>query len=120
MGKQKQQQEQDAYAQVAGAIGGLAIVFGGLAAIKDKLGLNWPVTVLLTAGVLVALGYAAFKVRTGFKRLLAGDVRPATALAQEAPAVLDDEDQADAQAVPAHPELTAALRTAGAIGKEEV
>ncbi|GAA1540673.1 hypothetical protein GCM10009730_57250 [Streptomyces albidochromogenes] len=120
MGKQKQQQEQDAYAQVAGTIGGLAIVFGGLAAIKDKLGLPWPVTVLLTAGALVTLGYGAFKVRTGFRRLLAGDVQPVMALRQEAPTAPVDDEQADAQAVPAHPELTAALSTAGAIGRDQV
>ncbi|OII61321.1 hypothetical protein BJP40_05990 [Streptomyces sp. CC53] len=114
--------EQDLYAQTAGAIGGLAIVFGILAAIKDKTGLSWPATVLLTAGALVALGYAAFKAREGVRRLLAGKTQPVTAVQHEAPSGLAAPlDALDAPGeVPAHPELTAALRTAGAIAKEEV
>ncbi|MFE7779292.1 FtsK/SpoIIIE domain-containing protein [Streptomyces sp. NPDC057445] len=120
MGRKRQQQGEDSYGQAAGAIGGLAIAFGILAAIKDKLGLSWPATVLLTAGVLVALGYGAWKVRTGLKRLWAGDTQPATALKQEAPDAVLDEAQTDAEDVPVHPELTAALTTAGAIGREEV
>jgi S-DNA-T family DNA segregation ATPase FtsK/SpoIIIE len=112
----KKQQEQDAYGQAAGAIGGLAIVFGVLAAIKDKLGLSWPVTVLLTVGVLVALGYLAWRIRTAVRRLMAGEVRPVAVLQQEAPQTAVE----GADAAPAHPELTAALATAGAIGKDEI
>ncbi|WP_158828128.1 FtsK/SpoIIIE domain-containing protein [Streptomyces sp. NRRL S-118] len=115
MGKKKQQ-EQDAYGQAAGAIGGLAIVFGVLAAIKDRLGLSWPATVLLTVGVLVALGYLAWRIRTAVRRLMAGEARPAAVLQQEASeAALEEAD-----AAPAHPELTAALATAGAIGRDQV
>ncbi|MBJ6636956.1 hypothetical protein H4K36_01435 [Streptomyces sp. DHE7-1] len=115
------------YAQTAGAIGVLATAFGVLAAIKDKLGLTWPATVLLTAGALIASGYGAWKAKTAAKRLWAHE--PKASKAQTAAGT-----QAVAQAVtlpagstlppvetaPAHPELTAALRTAGAIGKDEV
>ncbi|MET9913593.1 hypothetical protein ABZZ74_43760 [Streptomyces sp. NPDC006476] len=76
MSKKKQQAKDasdDLYGQAAGGIGGLAVVFGILAAIKDKLGLSWPATVLLTAGTLVALGYAAWKLSATVKRVLAGE-----------------------------------------------
>ncbi|PWI05694.1 hypothetical protein DIZ27_37840 [Streptomyces sp. NWU339] len=119
MGK-KQQAGEDTYGQAAGAIGGLAIAFGILAAIKDKLGLSWPATVLLTAGALVALGYAAWRIRTAVKQLWARGAQPATALKQDAPAASLDGEPTDAEAVVAHPELTAALRTAGVIGNEQV
>ncbi|MGW0315429.1 FtsK/SpoIIIE domain-containing protein [Streptomyces flavidovirens] len=119
MGKRKQQADEDTYAQAAGAIGGLAITFGVLAAIKDKLGLSWPATVLLTAGALVALGYLAWRLKAGLSRLWARNPQPAAALKQEAPAMPVDEEQTGAQAVP-HPELTAALSTAGAIGKDQI
>ncbi|AKN75007.1 hypothetical protein QR97_39705 [Streptomyces sp. PBH53] len=124
MGKRKPQASQrgeDAYGQLAGAIGGLVIVFGILAAIKDRLGLSWPATVLLTAGLLVALGYLAWKVRTGVIRRWAQGAQPAVTLVQEAPAQVQDQaaDGAGA-AVEAHPELTAKLVTAGAIGKDEL
>ncbi|MFE0790409.1 FtsK/SpoIIIE domain-containing protein [Streptomyces mutabilis] len=120
MGKKKQQASDDLAGQAAGAIGGLAIVFGVLAAIKDKLGLSWPATVLLTAGVLVALGYGVWRLRSGIRRLLTGATEPATALKQEAPAPSLDGEEMSAEEVPAHPELTAALRTAGVIGGEQV
>ncbi|MFH9821373.1 FtsK/SpoIIIE domain-containing protein [Streptomyces sp. NPDC017230] len=120
MGKKKQQASDDVAGQTAGAIGGLAVVFGVLAAIKDKLGLNWPATVLLTAGVLVALGYGAWRLRTAIVRLIAGEAQPAAALKQETPAASLDGEPTDAEALPAHPELTAALRTAGVIGNEQV
>lgn len=125
MGK-KQQTGDDTYGQAAGAIGGLAIAFGVLAAIKDKLGLSWPATVLLTAGALVLLGYLAWKIRTGLKRLRTGERlrvgegKVAVALRQEAPVRATDEPEAGVQAVPAHPELTAALTTAGAIGRDQI
>ncbi|MEU0670908.1 hypothetical protein ABZ508_34390 [Streptomyces lavendulocolor] len=116
MGK-KQQQEQDAYGQLAGAIGGLVIVFAILAAIRDKLGLSWTATVLLVVGVLVALGYGLWKLRGAVLRALAGQAPPAPqgqqpAVADPAGAAQDDE--------PAHPELTAALIAAGAIDKADV
>ncbi|MBD9730376.1 hypothetical protein IGX29_00815 [Streptomyces sp. H28] len=116
MGK-KQQASDDVYAQTAGAIGGLAVAFGILAAIKDKLGLSWPATVLLTAGVLVALGYGAWRLRAAIVRLVAGGKQPAATLKQEAPA---EGLVAAEEAVPAHPELTEALVTAGVIDKTEV
>ncbi|MEU2554647.1 FtsK/SpoIIIE domain-containing protein [Streptomyces sp. NPDC013313] len=115
------------YAQTAGAIGILATAFGVLAAIKDKLGLTWPATVLLTAGALVALGYGTWKTKTAAKRLWAR--QPTAAKAQtaagtqtvaQAVALPADSALPPAETSPAHPELTAALRTAGAIGKDEV
>jgi len=113
----KQQASDDVYAQAAGAIGGLAVAFGILAAIRDKLGLSWPATVLLTAGVLVALGYGAWRLRAAIVGLVAGGKQPAAALKQEAPA---EGLVAAEEAVPAHPELTEALVTAGVIDKAEV
>ncbi|WP_405575565.1 FtsK/SpoIIIE domain-containing protein [Streptomyces sp. NBC_01167] len=121
MGKKKQQQQasDDTYGQTAGAIGGLAIAFGVLAAIKDKLGLSWPATVLLTAGTLVALGYAAWKLKATVRRLRAGEGSVSVALRQEAPGEEGQEVQ-EAEDVPAHGELTAALTTAGAIGRDQI
>ncbi|MDQ0904652.1 S-DNA-T family DNA segregation ATPase FtsK/SpoIIIE [Streptomyces canus] len=119
---QKSQVSEDLSGQAVGAIGGLAVVFGVLAAIKDKLGLSWPATVLLTVGVLVGLGYAAWQLRTRLKRWLASELKPATALKQEAApatAVIGG-DQAAAQAAVAHPQLTGALIKAGAISKDEI
>ncbi|MEU9663507.1 FtsK/SpoIIIE domain-containing protein [Streptomyces chartreusis] len=136
MGRKKQQaSSEDMAGQAAGAIGVLAIAFGVLAAIKDKTGLSWPATVLLTAGALVVLGYGALRLRgmlgqrlagvagpaTALKQAAAGTVeQPSAALQQDAPVASLDGDQTDAQTVPAHPELTAALRTAGVIGSEQV
>ncbi|MEU1918358.1 hypothetical protein [Streptomyces massasporeus] len=88
MAKQKQQQEDELYAQAAGAIGALAIAAGVLAAIKDKLGLSWPATLALTVGALIALGYLAWRLKTGVRRLWARDAgpgKPQTAMRQEAP-----------------------------------
>ncbi|MER5973288.1 FtsK/SpoIIIE domain-containing protein [Streptomyces sp. NPDC002055] len=130
MGRKKQQasaSEEEVYGQAAGAIGAIAIAAGGLAAVKDKTGLSWPATLLVTAGALVALGYLAWRIKTGLKQLWKRDAKPATAqgtsaaaLAQEAPATGGEEADDTETAVPAHPELTAALRTAGAIGREQV
>ncbi|MFE1996289.1 FtsK/SpoIIIE domain-containing protein [Streptomyces parvulus] len=120
MGRKKQQVNDDAWGQAAGAIGGLAIVFGILGAIKDKLGLSWPVTVVLVVGVLVGLGYGAWRLRSGLQRLLTGQAQPAAALKQEAAPAASLDGETDAEAVPPHPELTAALRTAGVIGGEQV
>ncbi|MFK4103214.1 FtsK/SpoIIIE domain-containing protein [Streptomyces sp. NPDC019531] len=117
---QKSQVSEDTYGQAAGAIGALAIVFGVLAAIKDKLGLSWPATVLLTAGVLVGLGYAAWQLRARLKQWLASEPQTAAALKQEAPAAGGLGAETAVEAAPAHPELTAALRTAGAIGQDQV
>ncbi|MEU5430932.1 hypothetical protein AB0H73_35740, partial [Streptomyces olivoreticuli] len=121
MGRKRQydnnEDGQDAYGQMAGAIGALVIAFGILAAIKDKLGLSWPATVLLTAGTLVALGYLAWRIKTWVKRRWADDGGSAEALKQEAPVQV--EQAADA-AAPVHSELTAALVRAGAIGRDEV
>jgi S-DNA-T family DNA segregation ATPase FtsK/SpoIIIE len=130
VGRKKQQASDDMAGQAAGAIGGLAIAFGALAAIKDKLGLSWPATVALAAGALVAIGYGIWRLRSSLKRLLAGTAEPSAALKQkapaaagegnqEAPAAALDGDQTDAHEV-AHPELTGALRTAGVIGSEQV
>jgi S-DNA-T family DNA segregation ATPase FtsK/SpoIIIE len=114
--KKPQQQEQDAYAQAAGAIGGLVIVFAILAAIKDKLGLSWTATVLLVVGVLVALGYLAWRIRTAVLRAWTSAPQTATVSPQGAPGKVAE----TAEAVPAHPELTAVLAAAGAIGKDQV
>ncbi|MFD9097828.1 FtsK/SpoIIIE domain-containing protein [Streptomyces collinus] len=123
------------YAQAAGAIGGLVIAFGVLAAIKDKLGLSWPATVLVTAGSLIALGYGIWRARTAVRRLWAREPRTAAkpqasagtppagqAVAlHAAPVTLQaDGTLAPAEPAPAHPELTAALITAGAIGRDQI
>ncbi|MFF3748592.1 FtsK/SpoIIIE domain-containing protein [Streptomyces kronopolitis] len=110
---------EDIYAHTAGAIGGLGMVLAGLIAIKSKLGLSWPATVALTAGALVALGYAAWRVKTGVMRWWAGKPAEAssTALAQDSlPGGADDAEVL----IPTHPELTAALTRTGAIGKDEI
>ncbi|MEU6664265.1 FtsK/SpoIIIE domain-containing protein [Streptomyces sp. NPDC046821] len=121
MGRKKGQsggQAEDLYGHVAGAIGGLGFVFAGLTAIKVKLGLNWPATVALAAAVLIALGWAAWWVKTSVIRLWAKKPSegPSKALAQESPTNGAD----DAQAAVSHPELTAALTRTGAIGKDEI
>lgn len=118
MGKRKSQasHDDDVWGQAAGAIGTLAIMFGILAAIKDKLGLSWLGTALVTAGVLVTLGYAAWRVRV---LLLAwkGDGKPAAEAKKESTAAAVE---AAVETAPAHPELTSALATAGAIGRDQV
>ncbi|MFJ7264970.1 FtsK/SpoIIIE domain-containing protein [Streptomyces globosus] len=119
MGKRtkKDQQEQDLYAQGAGAIGGLVIVFGILAAIKDTLGLSWPATVLVLVGALVLLGYGAYKARQAVRRLMERRAQPAAPQQQTEVA---EAPEAAASVVQAHPELTEALVTAGVIDKTEV
>ncbi|WP_328881810.1 FtsK/SpoIIIE domain-containing protein [Streptomyces sp. NBC_00299] len=123
---------------MAGAIGGLAIAFGGLAAIKDKLGLSWLATVALTAGALVGLGYLAWKIRTGTARMWARsrETSPAisqTALRQEPPVQAASEAHVPGEAVgeaktpveavpngdESHPQLTMLLSRVGAIGSDE-
>ncbi|MGV9892074.1 hypothetical protein [Streptomyces sp. NPDC003395] len=84
--RRRAQQQEDIYGEMAGAIGALAIITGALAAVKDKLGLSWPVTILLVAGVLVGLGYAAWKVRVAIQRRWSGQTQPVERLRQEAPA----------------------------------
>ncbi|MFF0142380.1 FtsK/SpoIIIE domain-containing protein [Streptomyces sp. NPDC005227] len=119
MGKKKQQasaDSDDVWGQAAGAIGTLAIMFGILAAIKDRLGLSWLATVLVTGGFLVAVGYAAWRIRVFLLAWkaggtpAAGEKKPAAALAQEAPA---DEGPARDE------DLTKALAACGAIGKDQ-
>lgn len=89
MGKKKRHdsREEDLYGNAAGAIGGLVMVTGGLMLVKIKTGLPWVVTILLVAGVLVGLGYAAWKVKTTVQRRWAHKPAdapaPAAALAQE-------------------------------------
>ncbi|MEU3065038.1 FtsK/SpoIIIE domain-containing protein [Streptomyces subrutilus] len=122
MGKQQKldsREPDDLYAHSAGAIGVLVMVTGGLMAVKTQLGLSWTATVLLTVGVLVALGYAAWRIKTAVTRWWARTPaeKPAAAMAQESPA---DAAEASEAPVPAHPELTAALTTAAAIGREQV
>ncbi|MFG2395193.1 FtsK/SpoIIIE domain-containing protein [Streptomyces lavendulae] len=116
MGK-KQQQDQDAAAQVAGGIGGLAIVTGVLAAIKERTGLPWGATVALVAGMLIAAGYGAWKLRTVYVRFRAGFKPSAAALKSEVPAA---QQETAAEEVPRHPELSEALITSGVIDKAEV
>ncbi|MFF4756348.1 FtsK/SpoIIIE domain-containing protein [Streptomyces sp. NPDC002514] len=130
MGKRKQQAspiKEDTYGQAAGAIGVLVIAFGILAAIKDKTGLSWPATVLLTAGMLVALGYGAWKAKTTLKRLWAREPKPGKTQAAagtsgtQAVTLQADGTLAPAETdAPPHPELTAALTTAGAIGRDQI
>ncbi|CAM5668286.1 hypothetical protein [Streptomyces parvulus] len=84
MGRKKQQVNDDAWGHAAGAIGGLVTVFAVLGAIKDKLGLSWPVTVVLVVAVLVGLGYGAWRLRSSLQRLLTGQTQPAATLKQEA------------------------------------
>ncbi|MGW6262552.1 FtsK/SpoIIIE domain-containing protein [Streptomyces sp. NPDC055085] len=120
MGKGKQQvraDSDDVWGQAAGAIGTLAIATGMLAAIKDKLGLSWVTTVLVTAGALVALGFAVWRVRVWFLALSASG-KPPAAGAKESTAISATE--AVVETAPAHPELTAVLTTAGAIGRDQV
>ncbi|WP_411152972.1 FtsK/SpoIIIE domain-containing protein [Streptomyces sp. A30] len=122
MGKKRNRRDddrvEDVYGQSAGAIGGLVIVMGILYAIKDKTGLPWPAAVLLTVGVLVGLGYAAWRVKTEIVRRWARKPAEASskALAQESPPT--DGDNAQVAVVP-HPELTRALVRTGAIDKDE-
>lgn len=121
MGKKRKsdsREPDDIYAHSAGAIGLLVMVSAGLMAIKIELGLSWPVAVILTVGALIALGYAAWWVKTTVLRLWnrkPGESAPAAAaaLAQESLS-----DQAETE--PAHPELTKALVRTGAIGKDEI
>ncbi|MGP3978964.1 FtsK/SpoIIIE domain-containing protein [Streptomyces sp. 8N114] len=113
------------------------MVFGILAAIKDKLGLSWPATVLLTAGALVALGYLAWRIRVAVTRAWARDQRPATALKQEAgkqagkaektaesavEVAVESAVEAAGEAVGAHPhpQLTGDLRASGVLNREEL
>ncbi|TRV71776.1 hypothetical protein FKN01_31335 [Streptomyces sp. 130] len=105
--------------ELAGAIGVLVIVTGGLAAIKDKLGLSWTATVLLTAGVLVLLGYLAWRARRLLARLLTGEIQTSGAQKTEMPGAVPGgaEEEVDAAPIDAH--LTTALSRAGAIGKDE-
>nr|WSX25652.1 FtsK/SpoIIIE domain-containing protein [Streptomyces tubercidicus] len=127
MGKKKHQhrhqydsrESDDIYGHTAGAIGGLGMVLACLIAIKNKLGLSWPATVILTAGGLVALGYAAWWVKTTVVRRWARKPAeaPSVALSQESPHGPTDDAEV---AIPTHPELTAALTRTGAIGRDEV
>ncbi|MEF9915696.1 FtsK/SpoIIIE domain-containing protein [Streptomyces sp. P5-A9] len=115
----KAEAEEDLWGQAAGAIGMLVMVTGGLAAVKDKLGLSWLATIALCASALIALGYAAWRIKNSIRRRWAREP-----VAQSSPAV----EQASAsegleeeqEAVPAHPELTRALARTGAIGRDQV
>ncbi|MEV0982154.1 FtsK/SpoIIIE domain-containing protein [Streptomyces sp. NPDC049915] len=118
--KNTKQQQEDFYGEMAGAIGGLVIITGILGAIKIKLRLNWPVTILLVVGVLVGIGYGIFKARAALQRCWSGQSTPATQLKQKAPSQGGAAAETAVESVPAHPELTAALRTAGAIGRDEI
>ncbi|MFF4909743.1 FtsK/SpoIIIE domain-containing protein [Streptomyces sp. NPDC001260] len=136
--KKQQGPGEDTYGQMAGGIGVFAIAFGGLATIKDRLGLSWPATVLLTAGGLVALGYLAWRIRWGVPRLWArqpatSPTTQPTALQQESPVQAVNEAQVPGEPVDqahapvaaspsgdeSHPQLTMVLSRVGAIGKDE-
>ncbi|MFE5826480.1 FtsK/SpoIIIE domain-containing protein [Streptomyces erythrochromogenes] len=122
MGKKRKsdsREPDDLYAHSAGAIGVLVMVFGGLTAIKVRLGLPWPAAVALTVGALIALGYGAWWVKSRVVRWWAGKPadKPAAALAQDSPA--GPAEGGDAAAA-AHQELTTVMVTAGAIGREQV
>ncbi|MFB7852919.1 FtsK/SpoIIIE domain-containing protein [Streptomyces sp. NPDC056053] len=121
MGKKRQgKQNEDVYGQLAGAIGGLVIVVGVLAAIKDRLGLSWLATVLLTAGVLVGLGYLAWRLRRAVAHLMEGGTTATVALKQEALGKGADGPSEGVVTGPVHSGLTTALSRAGAIGKDQV
>jgi len=117
--KKKAEAEEDLYGQLAGAIGGLCIAAGVLAAIKDKLGLSWPATVAVAVGALIALGYAAWWIRTRVRRFLA-DKQPAAAQRQQEATGDAADAQEEASGPPVHTELTTVLSRAGAIGRDEV
>ncbi|PRH76666.1 hypothetical protein C6N75_24390 [Streptomyces solincola] len=105
--------EDELWGQAAGAIGALVIVTGILVAIRDKLGLSWGATVLLVAGVLVALGYAAWRTRTWLLARWRSVPEPAAGPA----------DQAVEEAGPPvrpHPLLTTAFTKAGVIKVDQV
>ncbi|MFF2173252.1 FtsK/SpoIIIE domain-containing protein [[Kitasatospora] papulosa] len=112
--------EEELYAQAAGAIGVLCIAAGILAAIKDKLGLSWGGAVAVAVGALVALGYAAWWIRTRIHAYLNRKRQPAAASRQEGPTGAVEAAQEGVQGQPVHAGLTTALSRAGAIGKEEV
>ena len=113
-GARRRDQGDEQWGQAAGTIGVLVLVFGCLATIKAKLGLSWPATALLTLGVLIVLGYLAWRVRTLVLRLWAPPpAAVSAATAAEAPKEAED-------TVPAHPKLTSALTKAGAIGRDEI
>ncbi|MCB5181881.1 FtsK/SpoIIIE domain-containing protein [Streptomyces antimicrobicus] len=122
MAGKKSATQDDIYGQSAGVIGTLAIVFGGLAALKDALGLSWAATVLLTVGVLVGLGYLAWRIRVAVERLRARGGQPAAVAAPQTPVQEPDapEEDEDVEHVPVEWELTAALAAAGAIGKDQI
>lgn len=119
MGKTRHSESEDMYAHTAGAVGVLVTVFAGLTAIKVQLGVPWPVAVLLTVGVLIALGYAVWWAKTRIFRLWKGSpaAAPFTAVAQEESS-FESADEAEIAA--AHSELTTAMVTAGAIGKDQI
>ncbi|MCA1218486.1 FtsK/SpoIIIE domain-containing protein [Streptomyces sp. 8L] len=123
MGKQSPEAEQEVYAQLAGAIGGVAIAAGCLAALKNALGVPWWATLLVAAGILVALGYGIYKLRALFNRWKNGELRKgkqqAAATAVASPQTAVDGTQA-VEDVPVHPGLTSALVTAGVLGRDEV
>ncbi|MFI2471516.1 FtsK/SpoIIIE domain-containing protein [Streptomyces globisporus] len=117
--KSKSEAEDDVWGQAAGAIGVLVMVTGGLAAVRDKLGLSWPATIALCTGVLIGLGYAAWWIKTTIKARWAREpAATAPTAVEQASAAEGLEDEQEA--VPAHPELTRALVRTGAIGKEQV
>ena len=126
MGKKRQNQSasngrdsEDLASHTVGMIGGLGMVLAVLLAIKTKLGLSWPATVILVAAVLVALGYAAWWIKTTVIRLWNRKPaeKPSAATAKESPPGAPDGAQT---AVVPHPELTRALVRTGAIAKDDV
>ncbi|MFD7860037.1 FtsK/SpoIIIE domain-containing protein [Streptomyces microflavus] len=117
--KTKAQAEEDMWGQAAGSIGVLVMVTGALAAAKDKLGLSWPATLALCAGSLIALGYAAWWLKTTVKARWGREpaAKASPAVEQASPAEGLEEPAED---VPAHPELTRALVRTGAIEKDQI
>ncbi|MFF0747347.1 FtsK/SpoIIIE domain-containing protein [Streptomyces sp. NPDC004111] len=105
----------DLWGQSAGAIGGLIIVLGILYAIRDWTGLPWPAVVLLATGVLIGLGYAAWRIKTEVVRRWARKPTDEKSSVEASP----DTTESLEPAAPAHPELTAALTRTGAIGRDE-
>ncbi|MER5888670.1 FtsK/SpoIIIE domain-containing protein [Streptomyces sp. NPDC001941] len=107
--------DEDLYAHVAGAIGVLVVVTAALASFQQWTGLPWPAAVALAVGILLLLGWAAWRIRTAVLRWWR---RPDAVTATTAAGTAVGGDSGEAE-IPRHPELTAALVRSGAIGRDE-
>ncbi|MEV0097352.1 FtsK/SpoIIIE domain-containing protein [Streptomyces sp. NPDC050738] len=113
----QQHSNDDLSGQMLGTLGALVLVTGLLAVIKDKLGLSWWATMLLVCGVLVGLGYLAWRLRRAIRRLLAGEMKAAVVPASAKP---EEAATEAAEAVPIHEGLTTVMTESGAISADKV